>query len=145
MTETAAQAKERKAAEAKAAEQAEQERVAAAERQANEDAAAKAEQETADAERKASLDAAEQSGYERGLADAETARHAATIAPAQYSAETGWKVGQLAPSDQYVEVDHQGAPVGKPSSKPVEGKPANLVVVKGDVLTASQLAQLGKS
>ena len=70
----------------------------------------------------------------------------ATIAVARYDAGEGWEVGQRAPSDQYVEIGQDGAPVkdAKPTSKAPAGKYATQVAVKGDVVTQVMRRALGK-
>ena len=70
--------------------------------------------------------------------------HPARVAQARYSENTGWDVGQSAPSDQYREIGQDGAYVGKASSTPPKGKPAVQVAVKGDVVTEAMRRAVGK-
>ena len=67
-----------------------------------------------------------------------------TVATARYADGKGWGVGQAAPEDQYMELDGNGQPTGKASSKPPEGKYATQVAVKGDVVTDTMRRTLGK-
>lgn len=59
---------------------------------------------------------------------------AATVAPQQYAAGTGWQVGDTAPTDAFRALDDHGNPTG-PVSEAHPGGYARLIVAAGATIT----------